>query len=179
MNIHFPANRRHTHAIAIAANAAHHARDEVAHFWVIGPAKPQRIHIGNGAGAHGEDVAQNAADAGCRPLIGFDVGRVIVAFHLEDGGLSIANVDHACIFARAANHPRGGGRQFFQVKAGGFIGAMLRPHDREDTKFGQVRLPTHGAQNACIFFGREAVFGDDFGRDLGHGRALAVEIDSA
>ena len=39
------------------------------------------------ARAHGEDVAQDAADAGRRALVGLDVGWVVVALHLEDDGM--------------------------------------------------------------------------------------------
>ena len=41
---------------------------------------------------HGEDIAQDAADAGGCALIGFDVAGVVVAFHFEHHGLTIAIV---------------------------------------------------------------------------------------
>ena len=50
---------------------------------------------------------------------------------------------------------------------------MLRPHDREDTQLGQVRRATHRVKDALILFRGKAVFGDDFGRDLGHARGLS------
>ena len=42
-------------------------------------AEAQRIHDGQRPRAHGEDVAQNAADAGGRALEGLDVAGVVVA----------------------------------------------------------------------------------------------------
>ncbi len=57
------------------------------HLGVIGPAEAQRVEIRHRPRAHSEYIAQNAANAGRRALIGFDVGRVVVALHLEDGRL--------------------------------------------------------------------------------------------
>ena len=37
----------------------------------------------------------------------------------------------------------------------------------------QVRLPPHGGEHALIFFGREAVGGDNLGGDLAHGARIA------
>jgi len=51
-----------------------------------------------------------------------------VAFHLEDAGEPIANVDNACVFAWPLDHPRRLGRKFAQMKPRGFVGTMLVPH---------------------------------------------------
>ncbi len=67
---------------------------------VIGRAEAQRVHVGDGARAHGEDVAHDAADAGRGTLIGLDVGGVVVAFHLENHGLPVADIDDAGVLAR-------------------------------------------------------------------------------
>ncbi len=60
---------------------------------VIRSAEAQRVHGRNRAGAHGEDVAQNAADAGRRTLIGLNVRRVVVALHLEDDDIAVIDID--------------------------------------------------------------------------------------
>src|SRR3546814_4371810 len=101
------------------------------HLRMVRAAETQRVEVGDRARAHGEDVAQYAADPGRRALIGFDIRRVVVAFHLEDGGELLAaragtDVDHAGIFAGAADHPRRLGRQRLEVEARAFIAAMLR-----------------------------------------------------
>jgi hypothetical protein len=59
----------------------------------------ERVHRRDGSGAHGEDVAQDAADAGRRALVGLDIGGVVVALHLEDHRLSVADIDHARVLA--------------------------------------------------------------------------------
>ena len=56
---------------------------------------------------------------------------------------------------------------------------MLRPHHREDAELDEIGLATERFQDALIFLGREAVVGDDLGRDAGsfdnvHRGALAV-----
>src|SRR3546814_16878202 len=70
-------------------------------------------------------------------LIRLDVARVVVAFHLEDRGLPVADIDHARVLAGALDHPGGLGRQLAEVDARGLVGAMLRPHDRKDAEFGE------------------------------------------
>ena len=58
-----------------------------------------------GPGAHGEDVAQDAADAGGRALVGLDGRRVVVALDADGGGDAVADVDHAGVLARARRAP--------------------------------------------------------------------------
>src|SRR3546814_3723732 len=73
---------------------------------VVGTAEAQRGEVGDRPRAHGEHVAQDAADAGRRTLVRLDEARVVVALDLEDGGQAVADVDDAGILARALNHPR-------------------------------------------------------------------------
>src|SRR3546814_12952719 len=63
-------------------------------------------------------------------------------------------------------------RSLAEVDARGLVGAMLRPHDRKDAEFGEVRLAPQAAEDHPIFIGREAVLGNDLGRDgdVGHAR---------
>src|SRR4029453_3891494 len=70
MKIHFTAKRRDPEGIAVATNAGDDTGDEVAGFRMIWAAEAQCIEGRYGTRTHGEDIAQDAADAGCRPLIG-------------------------------------------------------------------------------------------------------------
>ena len=117
MEIAFAADRRHADAIAVPTDARDHARNQMPGALVVGMAEPQRVQIGHRARAHGEHVAQDAADTGGRPLVGLDKGRVVMALHLEDGSLAVADIDDAGIFARSANHPGCFRRQFTQPAA--------------------------------------------------------------
>ena len=136
-------------------------------FGCLGSPKRQRVEAGDRPRAHGEDVAQDAADPGRRALIGLDVARVVVALHLEHDGEPVADVDHAGILARALDHPRRLGRQAAQMHLGGLVRAVLVPHRREDAELGDGRLAADQLENALVFVGLEAVLGDQLGGDFG------------
>ena len=136
---------------------------------MTGLAKSQQIQTGDGPGAHREDVAQNAADPGRRALIGFDERRVVVALHLEDAGVAVADVDHAGVLAGAANHPGGLGRQLAQMNARRLVGTVFVPHGREDAQLGKARGAADQLEYPLIFVGLEPVRGGEFGVDLGFG----------
>ncbi len=161
IEIGLAADRRHAHAVAVIADAGDDAADKVPCLGMIGRAEPERIHVGDGARAHGEDIAHDAADAGRRPLIGLDVRGVVMALHLEHGGLAIAEIDHAGILAGTLDHLRTRRRQLLQPDARGFVGAMLRPHHREDAELGQRRLASELFQQAAIFVRVEPMLRDD------------------
>ncbi len=93
-----------------------------------------------------------------------------MAFHLEDGGLAVADIDHAGILAGPLDHPRRLGRQLLQMHARGFVGAMLAPHHREDAQLDEVRLAAHQLQDARIFGLGQPMFADQFRRDFCHDR---------
>ena len=164
---HLPAHRRHAEGIAIAADAGDDARHQMPRLRMLGSAEAQRVQAGDRPRAHGEHVAQDAADAGGRALIGLDVARVVVALHLEDHGLAVADIDDAGILARPLDHPWRLGRQPAQMHARGFVRAVLVPHRREDAELGEARHPPDQLQDALIFVGLQPVAGDELGGDLG------------
>lgn len=108
---HLTADGRHAERIAVAADASYDAGDEMSGLGMFGRAKTQRIEAGDRPRTHGEDVAQDAADAGGRALVGLDVAWVVVALHLEDHRLAVADVDHAGVLAGPLDHPGRLGRQ--------------------------------------------------------------------
>ena len=114
VEIHLPAHGRHAHAIAVTANTAHHTINNALHARRIRRAKTQRIQIGNRPRTHGKDITQNAANTCRRAIIGFDVGWVVVAFHFENRGQTLSDINNASILTRALNHPRRLGWQFLQ-----------------------------------------------------------------
>ena len=177
MEVGLAADSRHADAVAVAADARDHALDQVLHLRVVGPAEAQRVQVGDGPRAHREHVAQDAPHAGRRALVRLDVAGVIVALHLEDGGLTITDVDHARVLAGAADHPGRLGGQLHQVELARLVGAMLGPHDREDAELDVVRLAAERVEDAGVLLFGQPVGGDDIGGDGygggGHGRALA------
>ena len=163
---HLAADRRHAEGIAVAADAGDHAGDEMPRLGMFGRAEGERIEAGDRPRAHGEDVAQDAADARRRALIGLDVARVVVALHLEDHGLTVADIDHAGILAGALDHPGRLGRQPAQMDAGGFVRAVLVPHRREDAELGEGRHAPDQFEDALILVRLQSVGGDKLGGDL-------------
>ena len=99
------------HAVAVVAGPAHDAVEEVAHAARVQVPEVQRVEHRDRAGAHGEDVAQDPSDAGGRALVGFDGGRVVVRLDLERERVSVADVDHPRVLARALDDPGGLGGQ--------------------------------------------------------------------
>ncbi len=48
------------------------------------------------------------------------------------------------------------------MNAAGFVGAMLAPHHAENAQLGEIGLAAENFLDARVFFGREAVLGDEF-----------------
>ena len=138
VEVGLPRHRRHADAVAVAADAGHHTRHQPLGLGVGWIAEAQRVQERDGPGAHGEHVAHDAADARRRALIGLDVGGVVVALHLENAGLPIADIDHARVLPRAADHAWAGGGEFAEVLLGRFVGAVLRPHHAEHAQLHRV-----------------------------------------
>ena len=89
------ADRRHADAVAVAADAADDAIDQVARPRVGRVAEPERVEDRDRPGAHREDVAQDAADAGRGALVRLDGARVVVRFDLERDREAVADRDDA------------------------------------------------------------------------------------
>ena len=110
----------------------------------------ERIHDGERPRAHGEDVAQNAADAGGRALKRLDVAGVIVALDLEGAGPAVAHVDDAGVFARPLDDAVALGGQTLEMDAAGLVGAVLAPHHAVDAEFGERWHAAERGQNAVV-----------------------------
>jgi hypothetical protein len=130
-------------------------------------AEAERIQIGDRPRAHGEHVAHDAAYAGRRTLVGLDEGGVVVAFHLEHDGVAVAEIHDAGVLPRPLDHLRALGRQLAEPHAGGFVGAVLAPHDREDAELGERGRPAQDLEQSLVLIGLQPVLGHDFGGDAG------------
>src|SRR5579864_1400435 len=95
-------------------------------------AKAQRIHYRQRTRAHGEDVAQDSADAGGRSLEGLNERGVIVRFDFKGAGPPIPDVDNAGVLTRSLYHPRAARWQTLEMNARGLVRAMLAPHHAEN-----------------------------------------------
>ena len=78
---------------------------------------------------------------------------MVVRFDLEGNGQAVADVDNAGVFlARADQDAGGAGGEGLEQGAGVFVGAMLAPHDRENTQFRVSRLAPEEAFDFAELF---------------------------
>src|SRR5205085_9781008 len=99
-------------------------------------AEAQRVHDGNWPRPHGENVAQNAANAGGGAVKWLNERGMVMRFDLEGARPAIPDIDNGRIFAGSLQNDLAPGRQALEVDARGFIGAMFAPHHAEDAKLG-------------------------------------------
>ena len=154
---HLAADGGDADAVAVAADAGDHAFEDAPVERHVQRTEPQRVEQRHGPRAHREDVADDAADAGGRALIGLDERRVVVRFDLEHGRQPVADVDGAGVLARALQHAAARGRQRLQVHARALVAAVLGPHHREDAELGEVGLAAHQLADALVLVGGDAV----------------------
>ena len=137
---HLAADVRQAETVAVAADAGDDPGQHPGGVGGVQGAEPQRVHHADRPGAHGQDVADDAAHAGRGALVGLHVGRVVVRLDLEGDRPVAADVDHAGLLADAGQQPapRGLAAQFaelLQVHLGRLVGAVLRPHHRVHGQF--------------------------------------------
>src|SRR3982074_1912848 len=102
-------------------------------------AEAQRVQTKFRPRAHGEDVANDAADAGGRALKRFDRARVIVALDFERDCPAVANIDDPGVFFASFNQDIWSARRkFLQFFSRIFVRAVLAPHHGKDSELGKV-----------------------------------------
>ena len=165
------ADGRDPDAVAVAADAGHHALEDAPGQRRVERSEAERVQQRHRARAHGEDVADDAPDAGGGALVGLDERRVVVRLDLEDGRQPVADVDGAGVLARPLHHPRPGGRQRLQVHARALVAAVFRPHHREEAQLQQVRLAAEQFLDARVLALGDAVLAEQVLVDHAHARA--------
>ena len=161
------ADGRHPEGVPVAADPRDHPVHQAPRPRMRGLAEGERVHRRDRPRPHGEDVAQDAAHPGRRALIGLDVGGVVVALHLEDQRLPVADVDDAGVLPRPADHLAPGGRQRPEPLLRRLVRAVLVPHRREDPELGQRRRPPDQVEDALVLVRLQPVRGDERVGDLG------------
>ena len=105
-----------------------------------GLAEAERVEDRDRAGADGEHVAEDPADAGGGSLERLDGARVVVGFHLERNREAAADVDGAGVLARTHDDVWAVGREAAKQFSAVFVGAVLGPHQAEHRELDAVRL---------------------------------------
>ena len=140
LEVDLAADRRHPDRVAVVADPAHGAVEQVARADRVELAEAEAVEDRDRAGADREDVAEDAADPGRRPLERFDRARVVVRLDLEGDRVAVADVDGAGVLARPHHHPLALGRQPPQQFARVLVGAVLGPEQAEHRQLDVVRL---------------------------------------
>jgi hypothetical protein len=128
--------------VPVGRDPTDHALEQPALPAVGERAEEQRVHHGERASAHGENVPEDPTDAGGRTLVGLDGRRVVVALDADGDRDAVAGVDDPGILTWAHQHAGPFGRQAAQVHARRFVGTVLAPHHRIQGELERVRLPT-------------------------------------
>ena len=140
LEVDLAADRRHPDRVAVVADPAHRAVEQEARALRVELAEAQRVEDRDRPRAEREDVAEDAADPGRRPLEGLDRARVVVGLDLEGDRVAVADVDRAGVLARPHHHPLALGRQPPQQLARVLVGAVLGPEQAEHRQLDVVRL---------------------------------------
>src|SRR5208283_4924850 len=86
------ADGRHSETIAIGADPGNDACDKMARAGMLRRTETQQVQASDRPRAHGENIAQDSANACRGALKGLDEGGVVMALHFEDAYKPIANV---------------------------------------------------------------------------------------
>ena len=85
---------------------------------------------------------------------------------LEGAAPSVADIDNARVFARSLHDAIAFCRQPFQMHFGRFVGAVLAPHNRVDSEFGEAWHAAEGGEDALVFVRGDAVLRQQLRGDL-------------
>ena len=112
IEVHLAAGRRDADAVAVVPDPLDHPREEIADAGAVQVAEVEGVKGGDGARAHGEDIAQDAADSRRGALVGLDGRGMVVGLDLEGKRPAAAHVDDAGVLAGPLDDPGGlGGEQ--------------------------------------------------------------------
>ena len=140
LEVDLAADRRHPDRVAVVADPAHRAVEQVARALGVELAEAQRVEHRDRPRPEREHVAEDPADAGGRALEGLDRAGVVVGLDLEGDRVAVADVDRAGVLAGAHHHPLALGRQPAQQLARVLVGAVLGPQQAEHRQLDVVRL---------------------------------------
>ena len=165
------AQRRHSDAVAVVAYPAHHAGEQVSVARMIERAEAETVEHRYRPGAHGEDIAEDAPDAGGGALVRLDRRRVVVGLDLERHGPAIGQPEYAGVLARSLNDLGTGGGECPEHGLGVLVAAVLGPESGEDPQLRQGRGAAQHLDDPAELQLTQIVLAHHLGRD----RALARE----
>ena len=161
---------RHADRVAVSRDAGHDTFGDPAAPWFVEWPEAQRVHDGDRTSAHGEDVAQDAADTGGGSLVGLDVGRMVVALDADGCRDAVTDVHDPGVLARPDEHALTLGGQTLEVEARRLVRAVLGPHHRIHGQLEVVGLAPEDRANVVeLGVGQSQGLVDRRVRGSGHG----------
>ncbi len=149
--------------VAVAADPGDDPRKQATVLRIGGRPEAQGVQDRDGPRAHGEDVAQDPAHPGGRPLVGLDERRVVVRLDLEDRAEAVPDVHRPRVLPRPLNDARPLRGQRAQMLLAALVRAVFGPHDREEPELGPVGLPAQGLHDPVVFVAGQVVLDEGFG----------------
>ena len=140
LEVDLAADGRHPDRVAVVGDPADRAVEQVAGALRVELAEAQRVEHRDRPSPEGEDVAEDPADPGRRPLERLDRARVVVGLDLEGDRVAGADVHRPGVLARSHHHPLALGGQAPQQPARVLVGAVLGPEQREHRQLDAVGL---------------------------------------
>ena len=152
------------------------ARDGPAEM-VVRLREAQAVQDRDRAGAHRDDVAQDAADARRRTLEGLDRRGVVVRLDLEGDGFPLAEVDDARILTGALQNAFPLGGKPLEQEGRVLVATVLRPEQGEDGQLEVVRVAAEQLPDSVDFLVGQAQYAVErlFRRDLRQGPECSGE----
>ena len=149
-------DRRNAQAVAVAADAADHAAEEIAIAPFRQRPEAQRVERRDRPRAHREDVAHDAADARRRSFVRLDGRWVVVRFDLHHHADAVADVDRAGVLAaHLGQDARAAVGEHSQERLAVLVAAVLAPHGAEHAELDLVRLAAQPLDDPAVLLQRQ------------------------
>src|SRR5262249_43030304 len=129
------ADVRDADRVAVAADAGDRPLE-----LMIRPAEPEAVEERDRPRSHRDDVTQDPADPGRPPLDRLTAGWMVGRLDLERDRDTVAEVEDACVLARALEDALAARREPLEQRRGVLVAAMLGPEEREDRELEVVRI---------------------------------------
>ena len=170
---HLAPDGRASEAVAVVGDPGDDPAEKEPGARLVDRSEAERVEERDGAGAHREDVAEDAAHPRRRALERLDERRVVVALDLEGEAEPAPDVHDAGVLARALEHVRALRREAPEVDARGLVRAVLGPERGEEPQLRVGGIPPDQADDAVVLLTRQPVGDGQIRGDLrlgsGHG----------
>jgi len=141
----------HADAVAVPGDAAHNAVEQVPVLRVVQRAEPEGVEQGYGAGAHGQDVPDDAAHARGCSLQRLHGGRMVMGLDLENYCQAIADIHRAGVLRPGLGQDSVGLlAEQLQQRPGVLVAAVFAPERPEHPQFDRVGLPVQPFDDQVI-----------------------------